>query len=532
MARETTPNSTTGRALIGALLGTVGALVACYGDPVAPPEPGAKFCGAGTVRLEVGQVAVPIGSGAGGCTMTPLAGAEYALAWIDLRAISAAESGVEPVLEPYLVRVRSSESAPTASAGSPDVWEVPEDERPSTGVDRDAGPVHSGPVQLVDDVISTSRPRHRRTPLVLDEVFQLEDELSGLARPARVVRVYADGMVVVRWDEPPDGDFDIFLAQLDTAWAMVGSYARPALEATFAAGTPRSTAAGQTLILAQQQVAVSMRSFGEVSGDSLFVWLNLLGYSWTSATRMAQSLAHETAHLYQMMYMHASRPLPGQATRTGATFWGVEGGANLMSYEMLRRIANVAPDANHDWRAPAPSIAVSLFQLRAQPGGGVLTAGYDNAMGFMRDLITRRMEAGETHEVAMREVSRGVLEGWYGHDGVADRQGLVSRMRARLGAGWSASSALLDWALSYVGDDRTPNPIYQDRASLRVWDLPASQFYGWRADAAMTRTSAPFFFFKPYGSPGIAHFVDDGHGIFLDVAAPEVPIRWKVLRIR
>ena len=472
-------------------------------------------------------MAVPIGSGAGGCQLAATPGAVYTLAWVDQRALSRSEVGLEPVLEPYLVRVRGDASASVAfrePAGETNAM-------PPRAPDG-AAPAHEGPVLLVDDVIAETRPRHRTTPLVLDEVFQLEDELTGLPRPARVVRVYANGLAVVRWNEPPEGDFDVFLAQLDTAWALVGQYALPAMQASFAGGMPRSTGAGQTLIVAQQQIASSMRSFGEVSGDSLFVWLSLYGFSWTSATRMAQSLAHETAHLYQLMYMHGSRPLPGQATRTGATFWGIEGGANLMSYEMLRRIANVPPDGNHDWRAPAPSLAVSLFQLRAQPAGGVLTDGFDNTMGFMRDLILRRMLAGDTHEEAMRQVSRGVTEGWHGHDGVAIRQGLVSRMRARLGGSWSASNALLDWALSHAGDDRTPNPIYQDRASLRVWDLPSFQTYGWHADAVMTGTSAPFFFFKADGSPGVAQFTDEGGGLHVEVFAFTVPVRWKVLRIR
>jgi hypothetical protein len=501
-------------------------LASCADDPLSPPEPGAKFCGAGRVRLDVGQVAVPIGDGFGGCQMATTPGALYALAWVDVRAIAGAESGLEPAFEPYLVRVRSDAGAGVSLAAPPEGSAAP-----LAAMDAST-PAHAGPVLLVDDVIAETRPRHRMTPLVLDEVFQLEDELTGLPRPARVVRVYGDGTAVVRWNDPPDGDFDVFLAQLDTAWALVGQHAVPAMQSSLSGGTPRSTGAGQTLIFAQQAIAVPMRSLGEVSGDSLFVWLDLLGYSWTSATRMAQSLAHETAHLYQMMYMHGSRSMAGQATRTGATFWAIEGGANLISYEMLRRIANVAPDANYDWRAPAPSLAVSLFQLRAQPASGVLTDGYDNTMGFLRDLILRRMVAGETHDAALREVSRGVIEGWYGHDGVADRLGLVSRMRARLGASWSPANALLDWALSHAGDDRTGNPIYQDRASLRVWDLPEFQTYGWRGDVAMTGTSAPFYFFKSYGSPGVAYFTDEGAGLHLEVHAFEVPIRWKVLRIR
>lgn len=518
------------------LLLASGAVAGCTDDVVAPATTGARFCGSGTVRLEVGEVAVPRNVTDGRCKFPPIVGAEYAMSWVDLRAINSSVEGPELSFEPYLVRITFDidraimlRSAATAdSAVGPAVGA----QRAGSPIPDPASSSHQGLVLLANDGVLESRPRNRTTPLVLDEVFFLEDEWTGLARPARVVRVHPDGLVVVRWDVEPQEGFDTFLLQLDSAWAILGDHAMPTVRGIFADAMPRSTGAGQTLILAQQEIAVAMRSFGEVSGDSLFTWLDLYAFPWTSSTRMAQSLAHETTHLYQMMYMHASRPMPGLETRRGAAFWGIEGGANLMSYEMLRRMANVAPDANHEWRSAAPSLAAEIFQLRAQPSVGILTDGYDSAMGFMRDLVLRRMLVGETHADALREVSRGALEGWYGHDGATIRRGLVSRSQERLGADWTPATAILDWALSYIGDDITPNPRYQDRASLRVWDVPITQGYAWRADALMTRDTPPQYFFKTYGSPGYALFLDGGSGMNLDVNTFEVPIAWKVLRIR
>ena len=504
------------------------ALAACADDLLAPPEPGAKFCGAGVVRLEVGQVAVPTGTASGSCKLAPTLGAQYAMSWVDLRAIRASELGPEPSFEPYIVRLSFDADVASASRNADALSSERERRREAFAPTA----AHVAPKARAAEGLSQTRPRFRNTPLVLDEVFLLEDELLGLARPARVVRVYANGLVVVRWDVPPVEGFGTFLSQLDSAWALLGDHALPVLRSSFVDALPRSTGAGQMLIIAQQEFEAPMRAMAEVSGDTLFAWLDLLAFPWTSSTRLAQSLAHETTHLYQMMYMHASRPAPGVETLVGASFWAIEGGANLMSYELLRRMSGVAPDANHDWRAAPPTIAASLFQQRAQPAGGVLTDGFDNAMGFMRDLVLRRMLAGESHADALREVSRGVIEGWYGYDGAANRRGLVSRMRARVGADWTPGTALLNWALSYAGDDLTPNPTYQDRASLRVWDLPVTQSYGWRPDAVMTRTTPPQYFFKTYGSPGYARFLDDGNGLHLDVQAFEVPIAWKVLRIR
>ena len=515
--------------MLAASLCSLCALAACADDIFAPPEPGAKFCGTRAVRLQVGDVAVPSGGYSGSCKLAPTVGAEYVLSWVDLRATRASEQGPEPSFQdPYFVRLTFDADVEVG------LTQGDAQSRAAAPLRADSArtAAHAMPTALAADDLSQTRPRFRTTPLMLDEVFPLEDEQTGLARQARVVRVYANGLVVVRWEGPPPDAFDAFLAQLDSAWAMVGEHALGTLRGTFANSMPRSTGAGQTLIIVQQELPVLMRSMAEISGDTLFAWLDLYVFTWSSATRMAQTLAHETAHLYQMMYMHASRPTPGVQTFVGASFWAVEGGANLMSYEMLRRMSGILPDANHDWRAAPPTIAASLFQQRAQPAGGVLTDGFDNAMGFMRDLVLRRMLAGESHADALREVSRGVIEGWYGYDGAANRRGLVSRMRARVGADWTPGSALLNWALSYAGDDLTPNPTYQDRASLRIWDLPVTQSYGWRPEAVMTRTTPPQYFFKTYGSPGYARFLDDGNGLHLDVQAFEVPIAWKVLRIR
>lgn len=217
---------------------------------------------------------------------------------------------------------------------------------------------------------------------------------------------------------------------------------------------------------------------------------------------------------------------------TGAALWAVEGGANLVSYEFLRRLTGAPLDANREWRTPATSVAMALFQQRAQPAGGVVTDGFDSAMGFFRDLTLRRMAAGESADDALRAVSRGAIEGWFGLDGVSQRQGLTARMRARLGASWEPADALLDWTLSHAADDLTPNPRYQDRASLRVWDLPDGQSYGWWSDAVLTADSPNHTLFKRYGSPGWASIRNADAGFTVEVQGYEVPTRWLLLRIR
>lgn len=501
-----------------------GLLVACGTEapPLAPRTDGITPCGSRPVSLAVGEAAAPSNRAVRRCELAAIAGAEYVVAWVDTRAIDGARTGTEPAFEPYPITLSIAPDAALA-APRPSALRAPLDgaEEPH-GFDRTGA--NTGTLG--------GRARERTTPWVLDEEFLLDDDYTGLPRRAKVVRVYDGGIAVVRWTDDPDTDLSLYLAQLDTAVALVQQHARPLLRHAFTATDPRSTQAQQYLILLQQDVLVPARSFAEVSGDTLYTWMDLLPYPWLSATRLAQTLAHELTHSYQRAYMHATRSAPGLPSMTGAALWAVEGGANLISYEFLRRLTGEPLDGNREWRVPAGSVAMALFQQRAQPAGGVITDGFDSAMGFFRDLTLRRMATGEGTDDALRAVSRGAIEGWFGIDGVSQRQGLTARMRERLGASWEPADALLDWTLSHAADDLTPNPRYQDRASLRVWDLPDGQLYGWWSDAVLTDAAPTYTLFKRYGSPGWARIRDADAGFTIEVQGYEVPTRWLLLRIR
>lgn len=507
-------------------------LAACRADegPLAPRADGLRTCGRTAIALEVGEAAAPLNRAEHRCEIAAIAGAEYVVAWVDTRAIDAARTGTEPSFEPYPITLSIAPEFPLAmsraTVRSMAALARPTLEEPS-GVHAPLTIERTG----AQSGILETRPRQRRTPWVLNEEFLLEDDYSGLPRPAQVVRVYDGGIVVARWVDDPTDDLELYLAQLDTAMQLVQTHARPLLRQAFSSTDPNSTQASQFLMLLQQDVLAPMRSFSEVSGDTLYTWMDLLPYPWVSATRFAQSLAHELTHSYQRAYMHATRGAPGLPSTAGAAEWAVEGGANLVSYDMLRRITGAPLDANREWRGPAGSIAMSLFQQRAQPAGGVITDGFDSAMGFFRDLTLRRMATGESLDDALRSVSRGAVEGWFGLDGISRRPGLTERMRGRLGTSWEPADALLEWTLSHAADDLTPNPRYQDRASLRVWDLSGAS-YGWRPDAVLQGDLSTFTLFKRYGSPGWARIPSPEEDFTLEVQGYEVATRWLLLRIR
>lgn len=505
-----------------------GGALSCESETVfgVPAEPNAKFCRNSAITLDVGQVAMPDGFGKR-CRFVGEPGAEYVLAWVDVRAIDGSRTDVEPTFEPYALRVTIAPDAQSA------LREAPSSTATTSAPSRLATahrPTQVRPSQL--DEINDARISLRNTPFALDELFNLHDDVTGLPRQARIVRIYDDAVVVARWENEASAELAPYLGQLDTAMAMLSAAGIPALRETFVDELPRSTGAGQTFILLREDLGVSAWSLAEVNNDTLFSWIETLPFLWRSPERLATRLAHEMAHQYQLMHMHGSRPVPGLATASGASYWAIEGGADLMSYEMMRRLAGVAPNSNHDWRTPPLDTVTKLYQQRAQPAGGVLTDGFDHAMGFLRDLAARRVRSGESHADALRAVSRGAIEGWYGHDGITQRLGLVARMQARFGSSWEPATALLDWALGYAGDDLTANAQYQDLNSLRIWDLPPGQSYGWRADAFLSASLTTEFLFKRYGSPGFVRLFDNGSGVHVEIEPYETPIAWKVLRIR
>jgi hypothetical protein len=233
------------------------------------------------------------------------------------------------------------------------------------------------------------------------------------------------------------------------------------------------------------------------------------------------------------MYMHDTRRAGTASSPIAASFWAQEGGANLISFEMIRRLAGLDLQANYDWRAPPATPVVEFYSWRAQPGSGEFTRGYDNTKGFLRALIVQRVQAGESVDDALREVSRGAIEGWYVNDGAAPRQGLTARMQAGLDNAWDPANALLDWTLSYAADDITSNTAFQDASFLRIWNLPGEHPIGWRPAAVLTETGVRITTFERFGgSSHHLHLLDSGTGLGFAINSSSPMLHWKLIRIR
>jgi hypothetical protein len=520
----------------------------CATEPTQPTGPDSLsiVCGESELAVAVGESVRPAPR-SNSCRLRAAPGAEYALAFLDPSAVRSAETSLEEWFPDYIVSL-TVDSTPTDSAGP-------------AGAARAARLPAQAPGDIVetvaDDVVESDdplgSPKNRSHPWSLDERFEILDPYRSSFKSARVLRIYGGEFVVAWFEQGDSARLLTWLPRLDSAFAVVQEHAFPLLRSMFVNAAPRtSTSSGQYLILARDSLplddlpgAVGV-AYATTVGDTVFTWIHLKVDTAYTHTGLASLLSHEMVHSYQRMYMHANRAA-GVESVTGAALWGVEGGANLISYETMRRYAGMPLDANLDWRVPQATVPAQFVARRAQPASGEFTAGYDNAMGFLRYLVLRLMRAGSTLDRAVREVSRGAVEGWYGYDGYTRRTGLASRVRAVLGDRWDPEESLLDWTLSHAADDLTGNPDFQDRTSLRIWDIPSDRA-GWRASADLTSAEGGNAeIWRRYGSPFYVYLRDGGAGVEFRIAAfreiwnpnmpgtdlnPMVVLPWKLVRIR
>jgi hypothetical protein len=484
-------------------------------DP-APPSP----C---ELSLQVGQTSTP-GPGTVGCRLRAVAGAEYALALLDTRAILSAATAEERLFGSWSVLVSLDGTAPPLSTSALHGFD---DAYPA-----DIPHVHFS--ELPGALSSVSAAYDRSLPWVMGEQFVVRHPRRGADVAARVVRVYPGGLVAAWVEGEATAHLDAFLEQLDYAVDVLHEYGLPLLQATFASRLPvTSTAANQYLmLLGTDDVRGSVH--GVARGDTVLSLMVLNISTTPGEASMASLLAHELTHSYQMMYMRDTRPRGVTSSSAGTSLWAVEGGANLISYEVIRRLAGMPLAGNVDWRHLASTPAAEFYARRAQPAMGEFTSGYDNAMGFLRHLVIQRVRAGDDIAEAVRQVSRGAVEGWHGHDRFgAQRVGLTTRMSQRLGQPWNPVQAMIDWTLSHAADDLTPNVSYQDHASLRIWEIPDSLPVGWRPALTLSASEVRSGSFQRRGGdPHYVYLRDDGDGVGFSISSGMSALEWKLIRTR
>jgi hypothetical protein len=468
--------------------------------------------------------------------LAPVAGAKYALAFLDPRRVRAAQGGPEgaaPSLAQY--------TASVAEAGMA---------APALG--RIAASVAVATGHAPRSVAYAGSPAARTTPWREGDRFELRESSTAPVQ-ARVVRVYGGHLVFALAEgETPAGGEAAWTAHADSAFRMLVEHGYPLLERALTARRPVSSAAsGQLLVVARRESSAYLGASVTVPAEGRAYPYTVVNSAYGfSAAGLLRTLSHEVAHAWQSAWAAETRP--AGTLGTGAQAWAVEGNADLLAWTTLRRALGIGAGENWEWAGRLADAGLAPYALLAAGARGDLTAGYASSASFQADLALRLVRAGMGEEDAIAEVSRGALEGWFGWDPAGGRRpGLAERMRARLGAGWDPEEALLGWTLSQAADDLTSNPALQNPAFARVSTAAGDAGLGW-APAAVLRSGAQAVRADPaaqaslaanaatvaarYGSPGYVLIEDDGFGgaYTLSAAAGGAPLdaAWMLVRIR
>lgn len=521
-----------------ALLITAATLTACGGAgsgggaPTAASADAQPACtAAASVSLQPGQTQTLSAQEAACFRLAAGEGAEYALAGYDARALEASRAGQSAgtLADPQYTVADATHGGARSFAASPAA---------SAGVMRPADVAYSTAAAL-----DAADPFARTTPWREGERFQVKPLEGSAPVQARVLKVVGGkfALAVVESDEAGAAKV---LEQATEALQFLAQRGVPLLQSTFSESIPSTSAgSGQLLVLATAwdpaKGAAATWTREDATGAYSFVWLNLNlrpgkgeGFAmYDHASYRVKVLGHELTHAWQAAWLHDAHAAGHAAAQAPA--WSMEGGADFVAVDLVRRFLGVGLGANWKWSDHLePSKESVTFALEPFDARGRLTWGYYDASSLLRDLQSRLMAAGMTPEAAMAEVSRGAVEGWHGSDGEGGAcAGLVERMRARLGAAWDPASAVLLWTASQAADDRTPNaalsnPTYYDVAT-------ADEKYGWKPaaevragggqSAAVTQVAGGSFYVRVKGARAEST---------LSAVSSTPDARWMIVRVR
>jgi hypothetical protein len=239
-------------------------------------------------------------------------------------------------------------------------------------------------------------------------------------------------------------------------------------------------------------------------------------------TRLLYVIVHEIAHNWQFAWRWHQGARYWRDRGATSTQWAEEGGAEYMTYDVLRRRDGLEFDGDYQsWNS---------FTCAAICGSGEINRGYTQTTGLLAYLMWQRMRAGESHDEAARTVLRGAMEGWYGYDlrghDLPPRPGLVGAMRAMFGPEWDPATAMLMWRLAHAADDETSNPELQipfHRSAGRSLAPAGSGIFGsgWAASAR-----------RLHGSVGHVLMRDAGTGGVFEASADVAGVEWMIVRLR
>lgn len=502
--------------------------------PTTPPAGAASCQPQATVDLQPGQRLSLTSAQAACFRLQPKSSARYVLAGFDGRNVESARSGPESAAsdEPaYLLGDGTASVAPTAIPSSANRTAAP-----------DAGDIVVRRTTAGDE----ADPFQRAAPWREGERFPVRRR-DGSASTARVVRIYGGRYVFAIVDADAGSHAARFLDQTGRGMDFMVREGLGVLERVFGAAPATSAGSGQLLIVLaawnpdEGAGLATTTAAQDGSGVSTYLWLNLEvrpgvreGFDRLDhPSYRLKVLAHELTHAWQMRYAYESQAAGARAVSFGPA-WAMEGSADLVAMDLVRRSLGVGLTSNWDWQntirngGDAVTYALEPYDTR-----GRLARGYFDASSFLRDLQLRLVRSGLSADDAMAQVGRGALEGWYGVDGAGvRRQGLAARMRTVLGSGWDPAEAVLLWTATQAADDQTSNPELNNPVYSRAADPEGS--YAWKAAVDEVKVGRTFAYEvrRVAGSSFFVRVEDDGRGGTLAAASSVNAARWMIVRVK
>lgn len=531
--------STSRPALAGVILLAAACSDGGSSAPTAPVAAAASCAAQASVDLQPGQTTTLTAAQAECFSLAAHASARYVLAGFDARSIDAAAgggpeqaaagdptyvlgdgSGASPTI------IASPQRAPDAAAGAGDV--VPR---------RDAA---SSP--------DAADPFLRAAPWTDGERFTVRRVDNGQPATARVVRIYNGRYVFAVLDDDRTSHTDHFVSDTQDGMEFMLRQGVPLLDRVFGERRPSTSAgSGQLLILygawnPDQGLGSAVTDAArDGSGVSTYLWLNLNArpgvrdaFNMFDVPSMRlKVLAHEMTHAWQMRYAYETQPA-GPRTVAFGPAWAIEGTADLLAMDVVRRSLGISLTGNWDWQAHLKSANTAItYALEPADTRGRLAQGYFDAASFLRDVQVRLARAGSAEDDALATVARGALEGWFGMDAAGvRRQGLAARVRAVLGAQWDPSSAVLLWTATQAADDQAQSPELNNPVYARAADPDGD--YAWKPAVADVQAGRAFAY-QLTGAPGSSFFVrlkDDGRGGTISARSSTAATRWMVARTK
>lgn len=382
-------------------------------------------------------------------------------------------------------------------------------------------------------------PHCRSTPYAIGDVFTHYPS-GRTPGPARVIAIRGN-LVLAIFREDSTLLPSVAIPRADSALKLFAEQGVPWLQHVYSLSAPTTSSdeSGQLLLMLDASPGSSAGWYAEATGHGRWGRLTLglpdgsgfrtLG---TSYSLNFSIIAHEVTHTYQFRWRYE---YAGPWQTYLGTSWGIEGGATFAQLQTLREALGISFSSNTNFDVLPLSDPAGSLSVGARATGD-MTAGYVPASSMLRDFMQRLVQSGMTTRDAAREVAKGAMEGWYGinEEGQARGLGLTARMRARLGASWNPTDAMLQWTMSEAADDMTANATYQNVSNKKFAQTtqaaslpPHSPLVQPTIAAAVKRTAGNNGVFEIADGVGTAFRAD------ATVAGASSPaLEWLVMRIK